>query len=125
MTWGKRFLSVSMRALLLAACGIQAIAPDAKDMASLRGLHILCQLPVPLENPGYDSDEDETAVCGTTSHELKTVLRKIVDRSSRFEACTRSSRLTPCAAAPSRFENVLGPATVRLQLCLSLCRLVC
>jgi hypothetical protein len=125
MTWGKRFLSVSIRALLLAACGIQGIAPDAKDMASLRGLHVLCQLPVPLEHCGYDSDEDEAAVCGTTSYELKTVLRKIVDRSSRFDACVSSLRRTPCAAAPSRFEKVLGSATVRRQLCLSLCRLVC
>jgi hypothetical protein len=125
MTWEKRFLSVSINALLLAACGVQAIAPDAKDMASLRGLQVLCQLPVPLEHSGYDSDEDEAAVCETTSHELKTFVRRIVDRSSRFEACTRSSHVTPCAAAPSRFETVLGPATVRVQLCLSLCRLVC
>ena len=125
MSWEKRFLSISIHALLLAACAIQGIAPDANDMASLRGLHVLCQLPVPLEHCGYDSDEDEAAVCGTTSHELKTILRKSVDISSCFEACTRSSHLARCAVAPSRFETVLGLAPVHEQLCVSLCRLVC
>ena len=125
MVWGKRFLSVTVRALVLAACVVQAIAPDSKDMASLRGLCVLCQLAVPLENCGYDSDEDDAAVCETNCHELKSVLRKVANRPSHLAARPRSSNLTRCAAGPMLSETVVGPASKRLPLCLSLCRLVC
>jgi hypothetical protein len=125
MIGGSRFQSFVIRIALLAACGLQGIVPDAKDAVSFRGLYVLCQLPVPLEIFGNDSDEDEAAVLTPTSHQFKLDVREIIDSLSRFGFASSSPLISQSSARRSRAETIERLALKHERLCLVYCRLVC
>ena len=120
-----RFRFTSVRVFLLIAFAIQGITPDPQDVVSLRGLYVLCGVPLPLEDFGDDFSEQEVAVCSPFGHQLKIDLGKIIDRSSRsgFGSLSPGMSLRDASAyLPGAIER---RAIQNEQLCISLCRLAC
>jgi hypothetical protein len=125
MVWGSGFRLFSVRGLLLVAFAIQGITPDPQDVVSLRGLYVLCGVPLPLEDFGNDFSEQEVAVCSPFGQQLKMDLGTLIDRSLRSRIGSLSPRLSLGHARAFLPDAIELRAIQNGQLCISLCRLAC
>jgi hypothetical protein len=125
MNWRSGFQLCSVRFLLLVAFAIQGLTPDPQDVVSLRGLYVLCGVPLSHEDFGDDFSEQEVAVCNACGQQLKIELGTIIDCSWRAGIGSLSLRVSlknASALLPAAIER---RAIQSEQLCISLCRLAC
>jgi hypothetical protein len=125
MVWESGFRLISVRAFLLVAFAIQGITPDPHDVVSLRGLYVLCGVPLPLEDFGDDVSEQEVAVCSPLGQQLKIDLGTIIDRSSRSGSGLHSLRISTSNARAFLPAAIECRAIRNEHLCIALCRLAC
>jgi hypothetical protein len=121
MIWRNRF---HLFGLLFIAVAIQAITPDSHDVASLRGLYVLCGIPLPVEAFGDEFSEQEAPACIPFGHHGLIDLGKVIDRTSRSGTGSSSPRMSLRNARATLF--VVQERFVQFRpLCFALCRLVC
>jgi hypothetical protein len=125
MIWGSRFRPFPIRAVLCFALAIQALTPDPHDVVSVRGLYVLCGVPLPLESLGDDLSEQETAVCRPFGQQRIVELRRIIDRVSRVRTTSPSPRMSHATMSRNLPEAIEPLGRLHEQLCITLCRLAC
>ena len=120
-----RFRVISVQALVLAALAIQALAPDSYNLATLRGLYVLCQVPVPLQFFEHNADEDEDSVCGLIGYAASEEALEAFSRSTRSGFVSIPER-TPSGATSSFLPKmIIGSALSGNLLVATSCRLTC
>jgi hypothetical protein len=122
---GKGFRSISVQVLLLIPLAIQGLAPDLYTLASLRGLYVLCQIPVPLDSSERNADQNEDSVCGPIGHSGIVESLEALGRSPRSELDPKSVRTPLVLAARFLTKMILGSALPGDHVCASHCRLTC
>jgi hypothetical protein len=125
VVWANHFRLMPVRALLFIAFAIQGITPDPQDVVSLRGLYVVCGMPLPLEvfcdNPG----EQEAAVCSPIGQQGIFDLGIIIDRASPAGLASLSPRRSQSHANASQPDALERRAVLHEQLSITLCRLAC
>jgi len=120
MIWRNRF---HLFGLLFISVAIQAITPDPHDVVSLRGLYVLCGIPLPVEVFGDEFSEQEAPVCIPFGHQGLTNLGSVTDRSWR--SGTDSPPCLSLKKPRATLSEANAPVALHQRLCLSLCRLIC
>jgi hypothetical protein len=121
----KRYRFISVQILLLGTLTIQGLAPDLYSLATLRGLYVLCRVPVPLQFFEHNTDEGEDSVCAPTENATSVESLEVLEQSSRFECISTSGRTPP--GGTSRFlpETIQASVLSGQERCLAHCRLTC
>jgi hypothetical protein len=121
----KRFRFISVQILLLGTLTIQGLAPDLYNLATLRGLYVLCRVPVPLQFFEHNADEDEDSVCAPLGNAASVESLEFLERSSPMEFISTTVRTR--LGANARFLPVMrvGSALSGNQLRVAYCRLTC
>jgi hypothetical protein len=121
----KRFRFISVQILLLGTLTIQGLAPDLYNLATLRGLYVLCRVPVPLQFFEHNADEDEDSVCAPIENAAGVESLEVLERSSRFEFVSTSGRTRLGATARFLADVIQGSVLSGSPLCVAYCRLTC
>lgn len=115
----------SVQIFLLATVAIQGLAPDSINLVTLRGLSVLCQVPVPLPMTEHDASEDEAFVCAPTGSTSSLEQLEILEGLSRLEMDTASRTRNLQAALRFLCKSPAHSARAGSRLCLAHCRLTC
>ncbi len=126
MGQGMRFHSISVqRIVLLIVLALQGIAPDARDLASLRGLYVLCQLPTPPDASADDTGEMADDVCGPMGRAMNSDLREQLEQSVRFEFISNTPVVSLSPACTFQSKAIQRLVLQSDDLTRSPCRLIC
>jgi hypothetical protein len=122
----KRFRFISVQLLLLGTLTIQGLAPDVDNLATLRGLYVLCSVPVPLQYFEHHTGEDEASVC-TPNCNATSVEESLetLGRSLRLEFVSASVHKRLGIKRNFLLEMIERSVLSGNQLCVAYCRLTC
>jgi hypothetical protein len=125
MGQGRLYQAICLHILLIASA-IQAVTPDAQDLASLNPLRILCRSLAERDTLA-DDDELPDDACEPMSAEIDVVARQqaesagVAIRVRPAAACV----LTACRSGAAISSADLGKAHRSDGLIYTLCRLIC